>query len=991
MASLRFLFLTIWSNCIVFIIVSGLLCCPALAQQYGVKGPTSKVALHLSVEDRYRIATAENLRAAAQAASRCRRADYEAIVDQLMKRIQLGNNSLAETTETVQEMSLRLTEITEEFRQFVPDSANKEVVDTALGKFKDAVRDVITESAELTKTAPLVGNVVSAYETLQKAAKRVDDINKLGEIMGRIQAQYQQIIKTACSAAKWKSLNDYMVRVLGDISTMTVRTDCTNKYILIASDSPKQCTHRDGNPISTPLADPSDTDDGGEPRDTPTPDDSENGKDPRDVKVDPCSELVFLQAEYNRAKSRLERITQNPPSEDKGQVLLDKISHEKAVNQVEKIGERIKELEKLCLEEDEGSDPRDVSGGGLITTPRQDKGEEDDKDPRDTPVTTYGVKATGSAIAAGATAAAMAGQQIKLFSDSTTNVDLPGNGVAKPQTDHDQDPIQGVTDEQGKLTLAVPATTIGTGIGAARQNYEVRVDTTPETSILVAVEPARIRGFEDFISDSFNILQQSFTVLKIPKWAEKEMISYLIEWGLQYETNYCREKEEIASDPLYQSKGAWQQRHDNQWAIKRVGLTAGRESAWNNLGKQPKPVVVAVIDSGLDWNHLDIDWKNLWRNAKEIPDNGVDDDQNGYVDDIIGWDFYGRHNKPWDHDGHGTVVAGIIAAAHNNKVGIAGINPHARIMVLKALNSFGHSRASYLAKAIVYAVDNGARIINMSVGGKNITTAEKEAVKYAISKGVLVVVASGNKGIDVKDYGIAGLESVLTVGATDLKDKRAVFSNWGAQIDIAAPGIDVLSLRARRTDTMRDIPGVKYVNGANYVGKDKRYYRASGTSFAAPIVTGVASLVLSKHPELSGAEVAQILKQTADDVDIPGIDQYSGYGIVNAGKALEAKAGFFVTAHIAGVQVAKGKKGPVVQVLGTANADQFKKATISIGAGENPANWKTIDKVKKPVKDGLLGVIKANELRKSKIWIIRLTVEHKNGKTQEFRFRLSLG
>ena len=167
-------------------------------------------------------------------------------------------------------------------------------------------------------------------------------------------------------------------------------------------------------------------------------------------------------------------------------------------------------------------------------------------------------------------------------------------------------------------------------------------------------------------------------------------------------------------DPYLKSKGSWGQDYDDQWAIKHVNVP----DAWRLLGNQGAPVVVAVIDTGLDWNHEDINWQSIWRNPGETPDNDIADDNNGYVDDVIGWDFFGRHNNPFDHDGHGTFVSGVIAADKDNWTGIAGINPHVKIMVLKALNSFGHTRASYLAGAITYAVDNGAQVINPSVGGQ---------------------------------------------------------------------------------------------------------------------------------------------------------------------------------------------------------------------------------------------------------------------------------
>ena len=444
----------------------------------------------------------------------------------------------------------------------------------------------------------------------------------------------------------------------------------------------------------------------------------------------------------------------------------------------------------------------------------------------------------------------------------------------------------------------------------------------------------------------------------------------------------------LDDDPYLSSKGSWGQDYDDQWAIKHVNVP----EAWRLLGNQGAPVVVAVIDTGLDWNHKDINWQSIWRNPGETPDNDIDDDNNGYVDDIIGWDFFGRNNNPFDHDGHGTFVSGVIAADKDNRAGIAGINPHVKIMVLKALNSFGHTRASYLAGAITYAVDNGAQVINLSVGGKNLTQIEQDAVNYAHKKDVVVVVAAGNEGIDVSGFGPAGGDKVITVASTGLKDDHLAFSNWGKQIDVAAPGADVLSLRGRYTDTMRDIPGVEYQPGEAYVGADKRYYRASGTSFSAPIVTGIISLMLSKNPDLKPAEIKELLQQTARDVGVPGVDQHTGYGVVDAVSALSARPGFFIRSAIDKVNVVRRDGGPAVEIIGTAEADRLAGASVFIGAGEDPKAWKeVIASIKGPVKSGVLGAVKAAHFKGATVWMIRLVVRHKNGKTQEARFRLALG
>lgn len=443
---------------------------------------------------------------------------------------------------------------------------------------------------------------------------------------------------------------------------------------------------------------------------------------------------------------------------------------------------------------------------------------------------------------------------------------------------------------------------------------------------------------------------------------------------------------EPPKDPLFTKKGA-----DHQWYLDAVGLDSGRDSAWGKI-THLEPVTVAVIDSGLDWNHLDFSWDNIWKNEKEIPGNGIDDDGNGYIDDVIGYNFIGHNNKPWDHDGHGTFVAGIIAASWNGQ-GMAGINPAARIMVLKALNSFGHTRATYIAEAITYAVDNGARIINISVGGEGLITVQRKAVEYAASKGVLIIIAAGNEGAELEGMGIAALPQVITVGASDRDNKRLAFSNYGPEIDLLAPGVDIVSLRARYTDTLRDIPDTPYQQSSAFVGDDKRYYMAGGTSFSAPIVTGIASLLLSGNPALTATEVKRMLLNSATDIETPGRDNLSGMGLVNARAALVASPAFFADAVITGVAVEPGADGqPLVNVLGTATADQLAGYRVEIGAGEKPTSFKKVSgPAQQDIIDGVVGSIPAGHFAGSTVWILRLVVEHKNGTVRETRFRLQLG
>ncbi|HHQ41871.1 MAG TPA: hypothetical protein ENK20_06235, partial [Chromatiales bacterium] len=463
-----------------------------------------------------------------------------------------------------------------------------------------------------------------------------------------------------------------------------------------------------------------------------------------------------------------------------------------------------------------------------------------------------------------------------------------------------------------------------------------------------------------------------------------------VEWA---EPNYCRDKQlAVPNDPYFRSKGSWGQDYDDQWAIKRVGFTEDdEESAWALLPDEEdlKPVVVAVVDSGLDWNHADIAWESIWRNEDEIPGNNKDDDGNGYVDDVIGWNFIDDDNVPFDYDGHGTFVTGIIAAATNNGRGIAGLNPAVRIMVLKALNAFGHSRASFVAEAIFYAANNGARVINVSVGGRGLTRVEQEAVRYATSKGAIVVVASGNEGIETKDYGPAGIPEAFTVATTDIDDRRASFSNWGQAVDIAAPGVDVLSLRARRTDLMLGIPGIEYEAGKAFVGEDRRYYRASGSSFAAPIVSAVASLLLALHPEYTPTQVARLLTQNARDIEVPGWDQLTGYGLLDARAALRGDPDRWIEARVEGVGAVQQDGKVYIEVRGTADAGRFAGARIELAAPGTEA-WKTVAQVERPVRRGRLALVPATHIDRPGEWRLRVVVRDAEGGERESRASLNI-
>ncbi len=447
------------------------------------------------------------------------------------------------------------------------------------------------------------------------------------------------------------------------------------------------------------------------------------------------------------------------------------------------------------------------------------------------------------------------------------------------------------------------------------------------------------------------------------------------------------------ADPFYHARGSWGQAYDDQWALKRIGFTpmGGGTSAWDLVGtKATHPVIVAVIDTGLDFFHPDLNRESVWRNPKERP-NGIDDDNNGYIDDLIGWNFVDRDNNPWDNSGHGTHLAGIIAAATDNGEGIAGINASVKIMPLKVMNFIGRGRSSGIAEAIFYAVKHGARVINLSLGGERLSKTEQLAIDYAHQKGAVIVVAAGNIGSDTADYGPAGLKHVITVAATDQKDKRVGFSNWGQAVKIAAPGLDVLSLRARRTDFVLVSGAKQYKAGDAFVGSEARYYRASGTSFAAPFVSGVASLILAGNPKLTNVQVEQMLLMSVDDVEVPGWDQYTGAGRLNAMKALTADPDWHLLARVTAVQPVTEGGRTVIQVIGTVVGSDLKQFLLELGKGDAPGSWKQVGKVQvTPIQDRLLGTIPIGEITSRGTWTVRVVARDRKGNQREARGTLTV-
>jgi len=284
----------------------------------------------------------------------------------------------------------------------------------------------------------------------------------------------------------------------------------------------------------------------------------------------------------------------------------------------------------------------------------------------------------------------------------------------------------------------------------------------------------------------------------------------------------------------------------------QYGLTQiSAPRAWDVNTGSPD-TIIAVIDSGVDYNHPDLQGQ-IWRNPGEVAGNGVDDDGNGFVDDVRGWDFAANDNNPMDEHNHGTHVAGIVGAKANNNEGGSGVDWQVKIMALKFMNAQGQGSTSAAIRAIDYAVANGAKISNNSWGGGSFSQALFDAIQAAQRQGHLFIAAAGNgdaNGIGIDNDASAHypssyqLDNIVAIAATDQSDQLTRFSNFGrTSVDVAAPGLQIYS-------TIR--------NGL--------YASYSGTSMASPFVSGLAGLLLAQNPNLTTAELKSAILNNADPV-----------------------------------------------------------------------------------------------------------------------------
>lgn len=273
------------------------------------------------------------------------------------------------------------------------------------------------------------------------------------------------------------------------------------------------------------------------------------------------------------------------------------------------------------------------------------------------------------------------------------------------------------------------------------------------------------------------------------------------------------------------------------------------QQAWSEITPGKEPPIVAIIDTGVDLGHpVFAETGALWTNAGEIPGNGIDDDGNGYIDDVHGWNFVHQHGHPQDDEGHGTHVAGIVLGATQDLMAVPRGSAQIRLMPLKFLDADGAGTTSSAIQAIYYAVNNGAKILNNSWGGGGYSNALLDAIAYSYDKGRVFVAAAGNAANDndraptfPANYAVP---NVISIAATSDLDGWAGFSNFGAQsVHMSSPGVSILST----------YPGAAFA-------------RLSGTSMATPFVAGVAALIVREQPAMNGYQVRQLIFDGAQPI-----------------------------------------------------------------------------------------------------------------------------
>jgi len=454
---------------------------------------------------------------------------------------------------------------------------------------------------------------------------------------------------------------------------------------------------------------------------------------------------------------------------------------------------------------------------------------------------------------------------------------------------------------------------------------------------------------------------------------------------------YRIETAPVPNDPQFTS----------QWSLQYLEIRDAWEKATG------KGIIVGVVDTGLDFNHEDIQGQ-MWVNPKEdLNENGkldawpsteirdgisgdfdfLDNDGNGYADDVIGYDFVNVSSRnvgddldpdpiPYDEQSHGTSMSGIISARHNNGIGVSGVAYGSKIMTLRAFDVSGAGESDDIAAAILYAVVNGANVLNFSFGEEYYSPLLHDVIRFAYANGVTMVGSSGNNNWYRKHYP-SDLEEVISVGGITERFFKSSVSNYGNRVDILAPGQAIPSL-----------------------SPNNQYSAKSGTSVAAPHVTATVALLLENNPELKPEEIKFLLENTAnDDNEYPGWDPFNGKGILNINRALETKSKGTVTitypVNDAAIDLTDRDS---LAIVGTIAHPLMRSYSLFIRKGISPFNqpdfrseeefteWvPASERIYDQVLNDTIAMI-SKSLFKDSIYTVRLKIDLLNNSTYEQRF-----
>ena len=427
----------------------------------------------------------------------------------------------------------------------------------------------------------------------------------------------------------------------------------------------------------------------------------------------------------------------------------------------------------------------------------------------------------------------------------------------------------------------------------------------------------------------------------------------------------------------------------SQYALHRVQASR----AWKQA--TGRGVVVGIIDTGIDWNHedlvnaLDVN-SDEDRNGNGRFDpwpatdtlggvqgdlDGVDNDANGVIDDVIGIDVVDQTNRnlgddrvidpvPFDEQGHGTLVAGVIAATPNNKKGIAGLAYDARLRIVRAFDATGNAEEDDIATAVVYLAQQRVDIINMSFGDGADSPLLQDAIRYAAARGCILVASVGNSGVVSRQYP-AGYDNVIAVGATNDANRRAPFSSTGALVALSAPGQSIITTAV-----------------------DSRYRSVSGTSFAAPYVAAACALMRERFPSIEPAEVRSTLQQRSLDLGEVGWDELYGAGLVQADRACSdgPLSRVEVTSPLNEEEV-DAAVSPSIDVYGSTTLASFRGYEIAVGEGLSPRSWTSLVESSTSIRNGLLGRITLPS-GDSSVVTLRLRVLSSDGRSLDVMKRL---